>query len=276
VPISPSAVIGFGFALLVPQAGLPTPLPRSRATVSNFEYGEIVEVELATLASDIGHYDQKQVRTKGRLERLTVASLDRFHVLTAGNASVLIVPGYGFHSDDMDELEGHQVAVRGVVRLLGSKMDQETQLLQQPRLPPLPAASAELPRVSLTLLAVSRSGDSEQEGQGSSGIAADPILDAGKNVRVVGQFRGGNLFGDLPDASRRDADDWVLKEGERCLWVTGKKPRGRGFSLDPGHEPDTAHWLEVVGRLRIVNGILYLRASKVALAKPPESGGRPR
>jgi hypothetical protein len=48
----------------------------------------------------------------------------------------------------------------------------------------------------------------------------------GRVVRVRGQFRGRNLFGDLPAESQRGRDHWVLADRGAALWVMGKAPRG--------------------------------------------------
>ena len=58
----------------------------------------------------------------------------------------------------------------------------------------------------------------------------------GRKVRVRGQFRGNNLFGDLPSASRRKSSDWVIKDDLFAAWVSGKKPQGSGWKLDAGAE----------------------------------------
>ena len=65
----------------------------------------------------------------------------------------------------------------------------------------------------------------------------------GKAVRVRGQFRGQNLFGDLPSASRRRSADWVIKDDVFAVWVTGKKPKGSGWRFDAGLKRDTGKWL---------------------------------
>jgi hypothetical protein len=90
-------------------------------------------------------------------------------------------------------------------------------------------------------------------------------------VRVVGRFRGRNLFGDLP----RDGDargNWVIKDGPNAAWIAGKGPRGAGFALDPDNADDTRNWVEVVGRAEIRKGVVRLRAETVALVAPPEGG----
>jgi hypothetical protein len=91
----------------------------------------------------------------------------------------------------------------------------------------------------------------------------------GKAVRVRGQFRGQNLYGDLPSASRRRSADWVIKDDLFAVWVTGKKPKGSGWRLDAELKRDTGKWLEVVGRPNTVRGVVTLEASEVTLSKAP-------
>jgi hypothetical protein len=98
-----------------------------------------------------------------------------------------------------------------------------------------------------------------------------PAAFAGQIVRVVGRFRGGNLEHDLPPPRPRSA--WVIKSGRYALWVTGHKPSGRGFALNPRLEADTHRWLEVVGRLEEKDGVRALRASSVALSTPASGLG---
>jgi hypothetical protein len=92
----------------------------------------------------------------------------------------------------------------------------------------------------------------------------------GKTVRVVGQFRGSNLRGDLPPATRRNAQDWVLKDDFYAVWVTGRTASGEGFDLDPLSLADQENWVEVVGRPETRQGITYLSAQRVTLTDPPD------
>ena len=95
---------------------------------------------------------------------------------------------------------------------------------------------------------------------------------ANKPVRAIGQFRGGNLCRDLPETTRRDSADWVLMTTEGAVWVTGRRPEGKGFRLDPADRADTSRWLEVNGRVEVAGEARYLKASRVALiARPGES-----
>lgn len=90
----------------------------------------------------------------------------------------------------------------------------------------------------------------------------------GEVVRVVGRFRGRNLFGDLPPRSQRGPNDWVIKSERAAVWITGHKPGGEGWALDL-ESSSASEWLEVVGRTRVRNGVAYLQAANVALVPPP-------
>jgi hypothetical protein len=97
---------------------------------------------------------------------------------------------------------------------------------------------------------------------------------SGRTVRVVGRFRGNNLEHDLAEPGPHSA--WVIKAGRHAIWVTGHKPSGPGFSLHPERADDTRKWVEVLGRVEIVDGRTTLRARAVALAAPAANVRRGR
>lgn len=100
-----------------------------------------------------------------------------------------------------------------------------------------------------------------------------PRQHEGRPISVRGVFRGANLFEDMPPESRRDAGDWVLRDGPFFIWVTGHAPRGKGFSLDPASRGSAAYRLEVEGRPAVRGGLVYLRASEVRLlGRAPDPG----
>jgi len=111
---------------------------------------------------------------------------------------------------------------------------------------------------------------------GAAGSSLEPLVRypkgaEGRVVTVSGTFRGSNLFEDLPPESRRRSDDWVLKDGPFSIWVSGKPPRGKGWSLDPQSRSDCTWRIEATGKVESVGGILYLRPSQLLLkarAKP--------
>ena len=70
-------------------------------------------------------------------------------------------------------------------------------------------------------------------------------------------------------AARRD---WVLRDGPFSIWVTGKGPRGKGWSLDPRSRADCRFRIEATGKVATANGYIYLRADEPAAARPRETG----
>ncbi|MGE3579499.1 MAG: hypothetical protein AB7I25_13675, partial [Vicinamibacterales bacterium] len=78
-------------------------------------------------------------------------------------------------------------------------------------------------------------------------LALEPWKYDGQSVTVVGQFRGRNLFGDQPGAPRVSTSDFVLKHGDASVWVTGLRPKGKGFDLNVEARVDSRYWLEVTG-----------------------------
>ncbi len=56
----------------------------------------------------------------------------------------------------------------------------------------------------------------------------------------------------------------LFAEGE---WVTGRAPKGNGFSLDPRSRSDCEWRLEVTGKVETASRYVYLRAKGVALLR---------
>ena len=66
-----------------------------------------------------------------------------------------------------------------------------------------------------------------------------PARATARSIRMVGKFRGHNLYGDLPVKSQRKSADWVIKDDLFAVWVTGKKPKGSG--LGARRRPEARH-----------------------------------
>jgi hypothetical protein len=98
-------------------------------------------------------------------------------------------------------------------------------------------------------------------------LVRDPLAAAGRSITVEGTFRGANLFEDLPPETRRGPADWVLNDGPFSIWVTGRLPKGDGFSLDPRSLSDCRWRLEVRGKVETRARYIYLRAKSVALVR---------
>jgi hypothetical protein len=101
-------------------------------------------------------------------------------------------------------------------------------------------------------------------------LSPDDYVD--REVKVVGRFRGRNLYGDLPIALGKGKWDFVLQSAEGAIWVTGVRPRGKGFDLDPSRRVDTGRWVEVTGVVRRQGVTTYVDARAIATAAEPDEG----
>ena len=239
-------------------------------------YGEAQGTTLDGLNLAPDSCEGDHVIVKGRLDLLETG---RYWLLADGNARALLLGAFGSDPREFDRMVGTWVEVRGICRPIKRKeyvLDKDVDLLKFPDLPPLPAPRGDRPNVSITVLSLFDAVGPGRAGEGAqtaiiATVLNDPPAFAGVNVRLVGLFRGRNLFGDLPADSQRNASDWVLKEGDTAMWVTGKAPKGKGWSLDPTYKGDAVRWLAVEGKVEVVNGVAYLRASKVILSRDPRT-----
>jgi hypothetical protein len=101
----------------------------------------------------------------------------------------------------------------------------------------------------------------------SATLEMQPV--SGASVRAIA-IRGRNLFGDLPGAPGKSRYDFVLRGTEGALWVTDFRPRGQGFELDVNRRVDTDRWIEVTGTVVREKGLVFLKATKMSLSKPPQ------
>ena len=101
------------------------------------------------------------------------------------------------------------------------------------------------------------------------GIALEPWKYEGQTVTVTGQFGGRNLFGDVPASPAKNKYDFVLRNTEGALWVTGLRPKGRGFDLNVDARVDTNQWLQVSGVVRRDRALVVLEAKTIAAAQAP-------
>jgi hypothetical protein len=235
-------------------------------------YGDPVDVTLESLLYNPESYYDRAVRVSGELDVDADRSAPRGRAWYLGDlgARIAIVPVpevAARFEDDALKWVGREIEITGVVNQRGEASPANlgsravviyfwgffgpTEREEGPARPPSPEASLEE--------LVTRPGERD-----------------GERVLVIGQFRGANLFGDLPSASRRRSADWVLKSDLFAVWVTGKKPQGSGFKLDPKLRRDTGKWLAVQGRVRTVKGIVYIDAEDVTTTTAPSPTARAR
>jgi Bacterial Ig-like domain len=256
------AVTRGGLALVLLTLALPGASARAQG---NYEarYGTPVDVQLDDLIQNPSQYLQRSVRTTGRLDLANTSGMNgtRYALRDGFGNSVRIQPvgeiGMEFESRAKFWL-GHDLEVTGV---LGQGQPDSA--------------------VQGSALIIQFWGfvGPEDEGDPKKPISArdvtleslvtDPGRRDGDVVRVVGKFRGRNLYGDLPGASQEKGADWVIKDDLFAVWVTGRKPKGSGWELDATLKRDTGKWIEVVGRVETRKKVTYLRAMKVSLTNAP-------
>lgn len=221
-------------------------------------YGEPVDVSLETLLDMPESYSGRAVRTRGTLDLIPQSTQRLYALGTLGQRAIILpVPEtQGPFESDAPRWLGREVEITGVVSTgtdaqVGGRVTAIINFWTYYG-PPDEKEGPAPPSKEVTL----------------EDLVTHPGQHDGEIVRVVGQFRGANLFGDLPSASRRRSADWVVKEDLFAAWVSGKKPRGSGWQLDPRLRRDTGKWLAVQGRVRTISGVVYLEAAALSLTKP--------
>ena len=101
-------------------------------------------------------------------------------------------------------------------------------------------------------------------------VAMEPVKFDGQKVTIVGQFRGRNLFGDLPEAPAQNRFQFVLRSRDAALWVMGLASKGRNFNFDPAKRIDTGRWVKVQGTVRTAKGLTWLDGTSIELAPEPQ------
>lgn len=224
-------------------------------------YGPIVEVSLNDLQFNPSSYHGRGIRIRGRLENEGIGGSARFSISEVGTRVALIPISGGGDEDGLQRVSGQVIDVTGVFNATNSVSgDNPGQrfvgyIQYWSWLGPPEKLSGKIKAALASL---------EQ-------LINKPGKMDGQLIRVVGRFRGRNLFGDLPGRSMRVSSDWVIKDSLFAVWVTGRKPKGDGFELDPGIRRDTSKWIEVIGRPRTRNGVVVIEAAEVALTTPPSA-----
>jgi len=247
--------------LLLPGAG-------SVLAQGNYEarYGEPVNVTLDDLLQNPGQYVGRAVRTSGRLDfasgigsgGVRYAMRDGF----GGTMRLAPVPDVSHEFENQARYWlGHDIEVTGVLIAVSSSegaagLQGESHVLRfWGFVGPEDAGDPKKPISARDVTLES--------------LVTTPGKRDGETVRVVGKFRGRNLYGDLPGSSQQKSADWVIKDDIFAVWVLDKKPKGSGWELDASLKRDTGKWIEVIGRPETRRGVTYLRAIKVSLTNPP-------
>ncbi len=223
-------------------------------------YGQPVDVAVDDLVQESTSYLNRAVRTHGRLE-LGFDSTQRAYLLRGLLYQIRIVPVREVQTEWEQaalQMMGRDVEITGVFletgQVQGGNAAFGVQFWNFTGPPEKePTGEIKAPEVSLEKL-VSNPGKRDNQ-----------------MIRVVGKFRGRNLYGDLPVRTQRTTADWVIKDDLYAIWVTGKKPKGAGWELDSGLKRDTGKWVEVIGKPETVRGVTYIKAVRIQLTTPPSA-----
>lgn len=237
----------------------------ARAQLSRYDpeylenlYGPVRDVSLEDLSFNGETYSGRAVRVKGRLGIQAISGVS-WEMGEAGTRVTIVPIRQGMGEDQLRELSGQMIEVTGLFTFTqgqssGGAVNATIGVIQFWSWAGPPEKLGKNAKVTITTLEqlVTRAGKMD-----------------GQLVRVVGKFRGRNLFADLPSRSMRRVDDWVIKDSLFAVWVTNKKPKGDGFELDPSIRRDSSRWVEVIGRPSTRNGVVVIDAAQVALTQPP-------
>jgi len=100
-------------------------------------------------------------------------------------------------------------------------------------------------------------------------LALAPDRYANRAVTVTGRFRGANLYGDLPIPANKSKWDFVVQSADAAVWVTGLRPRGKDFELDPMARVDTGRWVQVTGTPRHEGALTWIEGTAIARGTAP-------
>jgi len=103
-------------------------------------------------------------------------------------------------------------------------------------------------------------------------IALAPEQFDNREVTLIGRFRGRNLFGDLPQGVAKSKWDFVLQSADAAIWITGLRPKGKDFDLDPSAHVDTGKWLEVKGTVQRDVNAVWIAAESIRPTTAPAEG----
>jgi len=217
-------------------------------------YGRTVETAVGDVLEAPTSYLGRAVRLRGRLDAPAGTTEYR---LVDGDLSLAVVPEaelVPFFQSQVTTWKGQDVELVGVFRRGRASATEPGHVVSfwDCTAPEAETAPAQGERTTL------------------GALFADPNAWVGETVRVVGKFRGRNLFGDFPHNAGRGGD-WVIKDDRYALWVIGR-PAGAGFALDPAAVADTNAWLEIVGQPVERSRRLALRARSVRVVPPPPGG----
>lgn len=256
------------------------------------------KVEVSDLTGRPGMYNQKTVIVTGELRGGDATDYARQVYRLRGNDVLreIRVGQPGFGGNDMRFIQGHKVEITGIFWDLSQECYDDPRLgasCYDMRLRRFPAIRNNwkneenryfigvIHADSLEMDTLPELEEPTEEPDLDIDILPGDLVDLitlldnsepfiGQRVSVVGKFRGNNLYGDLSIHTKKTPRDFVIKVADAAIWVTGRRPRGKEFELNPRMRRDTGKWLKVTGTPWTDDGMTYLKAEMLEIVPKPD------
>jgi hypothetical protein len=266
------------------------------SALAQYQGQDPVKVSVEDLTRTSGMYNERPVMVVGQLNfgDSTDMNYNIFELRGEDNLRTVRVATAHGSMEDLRFMSGQKVEIQGIFFDLQQVMSPE----RHPVLRYFPGAIRQdamgfdknlfIAVTSADVIEEVKSEIDEVKKEAEESDVVDPVIDTaklstldlrdllkepgphlGKQVVVLGKFRGSNLYGDLSIREKRTPRDFIIKVADAAIWVTGRRPRGKGFRLDPSKRRDTGNWLRVIGEPFEEGSTIYLRAAKIELADDP-------
>lgn len=237
-------------------------------------YGDAITMSVDTLLDEPTVHKRQAIRTFGRFEIPMNTLRGRSGTTTSSKPGQTAPSGSGQAStlsfNICGEAKGHRCLSIVPVREIASDLEFQADAFRSERVMVVGAFDdAGFLIWSFEVMPDSAKRAKDGRDSGLRSLVASAGAADKRSVRVRGQFRGRNLFGDLPGESRRGSSDWVIQDQGVAVWVTGKAPKGSGWSLDLDNRSESIRWVEVEGEVAARDGVVYLKAKNVSLVSGP-------
>jgi hypothetical protein len=108
-------------------------------------------------------------------------------------------------------------------------------------------------------------------------VVLNPSRYLNQKITVSGQYAGRNLLGDIPDAPAKSRWDFVIRSADAAIWVSGARPKGKGFDFALDSRLDSGRWLDVTGVVKEGRGLQWIdvAAEGIQLGRAPVAAPPP-
>jgi hypothetical protein len=91
-------------------------------------------------------------------------------------------------------------------------------------------------------------------------VTAEPFAFEGKNITVIGYYRGWDLLHEADMGPPVTRSDWVIKDSTGAIYISANSEAKVPDGLSPDSLQDTAIILKVMGIVRVTDGQVYIEA----------------